>query len=181
MEFFNDLGKKFSQAAKSVQERTRDGVESTKLAMDIRSLKSELDQHLLELGRAYYESITGGNPVPENLIRNVRDSQAQIESLTAQRDRARQQSRCPSCGSVQPDEARFCANCGHPMPEKAPAAEEPAAEAEYCAQCGAMREDDCRFCPVCGHSFLPEENPPKLTGSAVSLPPLEEPEDTRAE
>lgn len=182
MDFFNDLSKKFSHAARTVQERTREGVENTKIAMNISAARADLDRQLIDLGRAYYENVVNGGPeVAKSLIHAVRESMAQIESLTAQRDRMRQQARCPACGAAQPEEARFCANCGRPMPEKAPEiAENPAEEVQYCEQCGAMREGSARFCAVCGSSFLPEDNPPALTAApaAEPLPAPEEPDST---
>lgn len=184
MEFFNDLGKKFSHAARSVQERTREGVESTKLAMDIRAARSELENRFAALGRAYYEHTANAGPeVDEALIRAVRESIAQIESMSAQRDRARQLTRCSSCGSAQPESARYCSNCGRPMPEAAPQIEDaPADDVQYCEQCGAMREGSVRYCPVCGHSFIPSDNPPALEAPAsLSVPAPEEPADTNAE
>ena len=184
MDFFNDLSKKFSHAARSVQARTREGVESTKLSVDLRSARSELNDRYADLGRAYYESIAGsGAEVDEKLIRAVRECIGQIESLNAQLDRVRRQSRCPSCGSAQSEEARFCANCGRAMPEKAPELpDEPVVEAQYCEQCGAMRENDARFCEMCGTAFEPEDNPPMLAAAPVNeAPSPEEPGDTDAE
>lgn len=186
MDFFGDLSKKFSQAARSVTERTKEGVESTKLAVDLRAAKSELEARLAELGRAYYDSVTlEGREVPEELIQKVRESVALVDSLTAQRDRALRQNRCPACGAVQAQEARFCSNCGRPMPEPAPAVEEePEVETEYCPACGAMREGNAKFCVVCGGAFVKEDgNPPAvIVESKTDLPePLEEPEDTTAE
>jgi len=184
MDFFNDLGKKLSQAARTVQERTREGVETTKLSMNINTARTELDNRLLALGRAYYEHIANNGPeVDEALIRAVRESVAQIESLSAQRDRVRQLTRCLACGSAQPEGSRFCANCGRPMSEKTPSANDaPDDDAQFCQQCGAMREGDSRFCAVCGRSFIPEDNPPALTESApASVPAPEEPADTNAE
>lgn len=184
MDFFNDLGKKFSHAARSVQARTREGVESTKLTVDIRAARSELNNRYAELGRAYYESVAGGGPeVDEALIRGVRECIAQIESLSAQRDRVRQLTRCPACGTAQPENARFCANCGRPMPEKGPELSAASADGfQYCERCGAMRENDARFCEVCGNAFEPEENPPALEGARIEAEPSpEEPADTHAE
>lgn len=183
MEFFNDLGKKFSHAARSVQERTREGVESTKLTVDIRAARAELDNRLAALGRAYYEHVVNAGPeVDESMIRAVRESTARIESLSAQRDRVRQLTRCPACGSAQPEDSRFCANCGRPMPEKPPVVAESTVDTQYCEQCGAMREGNARFCAVCGSSFFPEDNPPALDSAPTApMPAPEEPADTNAE
>ncbi len=186
MEFFNDLGKKFSHAARSVQERTREGVENTRLSADLRAARAELERQLTELGRAYFEFAGGGEPVPDELVARVRATMEQIEALSAQRERARQQTRCPGCGAVQSGEARFCSNCGRPMPEKSPELRDaPAAddEVQYCEHCGAMRQNGVRFCTVCGAPFEPGEDAPAPQPPAVPAPaaPLEEPEETDAD
>jgi len=158
MDFLGDLGRKFSHAARTVTERTRESVESTKLSVDLRAARGELESRLAELGRAYYDSVTvEGCAVPEALLMRVRESMAQVEALEGQRDRANRQSRCPACGSVQGAEAKFCSNCGKPMPEAVPAAQEPADEAEYCEDCGAMRQGESKYCAVCGAAFVREE------------------------
>jgi class 3 adenylate cyclase/tetratricopeptide (TPR) repeat protein len=46
-------------------------------------------------------------------------------------------STCPSCGTANPDGARFCVSCGSSL---APA----------CRRCGAELPDGARFCPACG-------------------------------
>lgn len=182
MDFFNDLSKKFSHAARTIQERTMEGVESTRLSADLRAARSELERSLAELGRAYYESITlKDREVPAELVRRVRDGMDLVESLTAQRDRASRQARCPGCGSVQSEEARYCSNCGRPMPEKVPApAEEPAGgEAQFCEACGAMRQGQAKFCALCGAAYEPEAAAALTVPKAPEAPKpeaLEEPE-----
>lgn len=178
MDFFNDLGKKFSRAARSMQAFTRDGAENNRLSADLRSVRDELEQHYAELGRAYYDSL--GSPeaeIPAELIDRIRAMLERIDELTAQRDR---RVRCPGCGAVQSPEARFCSNCGRRMPEDAP---EPVAgdDPDYCPGCGAMKKDGEAYCAVCGRSFAKEtsalpsaDRPPKP--EAPRPEPLEEPE-----
>lgn len=177
MEFFNDLGRKFSQAMQTVQERTRDGVESTRISVDLRSARAELEKHLLELGRAYYESVENDGEVPAALVERVRDCMNLIEDLLAQRDRTRQQVRCAGCGAVHPEDARFCSNCGRPLPEKSPELPAETDDPEYCSACGAMRRDHARYCAVCGGDFEREETLPALASAKKNaIEPLEEPE-----
>lgn len=178
MDFFNDLGKKFTKAARSMQVFTRDSAENTRLTADLRSARGELEQHYAELGRAYYESL--GSPeaeIPVELIDRVRTTLERIDELIAQRDR---RVRCPGCGAVQAPEARFCSNCGRRMPEDAP---EPASDddPDYCPECGAMKRDGEAYCAVCGRPFAkesaalpPAEQVPKP--KAPRPEPLEEPE-----
>ncbi|HEX9124568.1 MAG TPA: adenylate/guanylate cyclase domain-containing protein [Actinomycetota bacterium] len=61
---------------------------------------------------------------------------------------------CPSCGSPNPDGARFCASCG-------------ASLVPACGQCGAELPPGARFCPSCG-TPVPDDVPVP-TGSERKL------------
>jgi class 3 adenylate cyclase/tetratricopeptide (TPR) repeat protein len=45
---------------------------------------------------------------------------------------------CPNCGTLNPQEARFCFNCGSPL-------------ALTCQQCGTSLQPGAKFCHNCGH------------------------------
>ena len=183
MEFFNDIGKKLSRAARGVQELTREGVESTRLAVDLRAARNELEKSYMELGRAYYESLSGGD-VPQAQIERVKACMEEIETLTALRDRPAKALRCPHCGMLQNEDARFCSSCGRRMPEEAPVFSTPASteedEPEYCNSCGAMRHGSAQFCPVCGNAFGSgaDLTEPVRAEKEPGFEPLEEPEET---
>ena len=44
---------------------------------------------------------------------------------------------CPNCGTANPPHAKFCIECGHPLPR-------------LCANCGAENPTAARFCNQCG-------------------------------
>jgi len=184
MDFFNDIGKKFSSVARQVTEKTKESVESTRLYGDIRSSQNDLEHLYAEYGKACFALRMGGydDEKCKNLEGSIQAMIKRIEDLNAQRDELRAVRRCPGCGSVQSKEARFCANCGKRMPEDSPKpeAEEKPAEAEFCSECGAMREGDKRFCTVCGKDFSPEADQEKAApkGEPVEMTDAEEPNTT---
>lgn len=156
MEFFNDLSKRFSNVAKSVTEKTKDSVEVTRLASDLRIQRNALEQLYAELGKVCFEIRMGDGDTEqaEQLAQRIQRTRERIDELTAQRDAIRDVRRCPGCGAVMAREARFCSTCGHRMPEDAPRADaDDPADAEYCPDCGAQRSEGERFCTVCGKSF----------------------------
>lgn len=182
MDFLNDLGKRFTRVARSVQERTREGWESTRLSADLYSLRGDLERQYTALGEAYFKAVSAGEEVPQELVSRVKATVDRIDELTALREN---RVRCPACGSFQAPEARFCSKCGHRMPKDAPEpVEEPVEEdeSEYCPECGAMRHEDSNFCAVCGHAFSANaakeepEAPAKPEPAAPSEPPAEEPD-----
>lgn len=158
MDFFSDIGKKFSSAAKTVQKRTLESVEIGKLNSEMRSLKEKRAHLFKSLGEAYYKAggKNEGNERIEVLVEQLDQIAVREAELQAQLDRLTQQKRCPKCGNVVALEARFCPACGERLPEEEKPAEpeEPAQPApEYCVGCGALRQDHSRFCVVCGKAF----------------------------
>lgn len=51
---------------------------------------------------------------------------------------------CGKCGSLIPDDSKFCAFCG----EKVQSAKE-----QYCPSCGKSMEANSKFCPFCGQKL----------------------------
>ena len=185
MEFFNDLSKRFTSVAKTVSEKTKDSVEVTRIANDLRVQKNTLEQLYTELGKVCYAVRMGEAEADqaEALAERVRQTRDRIDELTAQRDAIRDIRRCPGCGAVMTKDARFCSSCGRKLPEDAPAAE-PMDKAEYCPDCGAERVGDERYCAVCGKSFAEEagEAPAAEAAEAPEVPlNVEEPEATDEE
>ena len=160
MEFFNDLSKKFSNVAKSVTEKTKESVEVTRIASDIRGLKNEVEQLYTELGKVCYALRQGDGDASkaEEIAGRIQKALMRIEELNDQRDAIRDMKRCAGRGAVMPREARFCSSCGRRMPEDAPDPEpESPVDIEYCPDCGAERRDGEAFCSVCGRSFDEKE------------------------
>jgi len=185
MEFFNDLSKRFSSVAKSVTEKTKDSVEVTRIASDLRIQKNALEQLYTELGKACYalRMGEGDSEQAEQLFGRIQRGRARIDELVAQRDAIRDVRRCPSCGAVMPREARYCSSCGKRMPEDDPkiTLDDPA-DCDYCPDCGAQRSPSERFCTVCGRPFeaAAPAGDTSAPGPADETPEInpEEPEET---
>lgn len=187
MEFLNDLGKRFTRVARSVQERTREGLENTRLSADLYSLRGDLERQYTALGEAYFKAQMSGEEVAPELFSRVKATYERIEELTAQREN---RVRCPACGAYQSEDARFCSKCGRRMPEEAPDVPDEDSdedESEYCPVCGAMRHDGGSFCDVCGHEFSAktEEIEPKEEAQGepevIEKTPAEEPDHSENE
>ncbi|MFZ0216362.1 MAG: SPFH domain-containing protein [Candidatus Dormiibacterota bacterium] len=57
--------------------------------------------------------------------------------------------RCPKCGTLNPESAKFCSNCGETLAAPPPPASAPAATAA-CPKCGTPNAAGAKFCSNCG-------------------------------
>lgn len=72
--------------------------------------------------------------------------------------------KCTNCQAILPDDAKFCAECGHSI-EAAPAH-------VFCPNCGAALAPDECFCGNCGTKCTAEATPKTKTVSKIKLPRL---------
>ena len=161
MAFFNDFKEKFNKAAQSVTNKTKDGMEISRLASEGRGISNEITDLYGQIGRIYVESKGMDSESLAPLCARIEELKQRQEELERQKMLLKNQNRCPSCGAGMPKSARFCSSCGRRMPENTPAPEAApsAEEANYCPECGAMCGDGEDFCAVCGHRLgeAPEE------------------------
>ena len=61
--------------------------------------------------------------------------------------------KCPTCGLENPDDGKFCTNCGTPLTP--PPSGENLEAVVYCMNCGAQLPPDSRFCTNCGTASGP--------------------------
>lgn len=159
MDFFNSIGKKFSNAAKSVQQRTRETVSATKLNGELRDLKAEKTKLFKVLGETYFEvrDSEGAKEQLELICSRIEQINGECRAINLKLDALNRQKRCPGCDAVIDEAAKFCPKCGAKLPE--PAEEKPEEKPEtdkaldYCPGCGAIRKGDGIFCEVCGAAY----------------------------
>lgn len=73
-------------------------------------------------------------------------------------------SECPSCGTALPNDARFCSNCGSPIPARQLTKSTPK---RFCSSCGAALSQDGIICVSCGIN--------QATGKSVTETPRRTP------
>ena len=158
MDFFSDISKRFSNAAKSVQKRTHETAELARLNGSMRTLKNERATLFATLGKTYYDSLTSGEGQEqmEFIVEQLDQLSEKEKALKEQIDKFTQQRRCPKCGGNLLPGANFCPKCGERIPAEEPVEEKAAAAVEkkkQCPNCGALRIENSSFCIVCGTPF----------------------------
>jgi hypothetical protein len=130
MPLFQDFGKRVSDVAKNVGQKTAEAAEVARLNNRIASKEAEIEQFFLQIGKAYYSMRGAGGAceAADLFCQKVTQLEAECEATRKEIDLLRHQSRCPNCGGVQPIEASFCASCGTKLPR--PVRPEPAPQPE---------------------------------------------------
>ena len=152
MDFLNEMGKRFSNVARTVSEKNRDGAEANRLAEELHAAEAELEKLYAGYGRACYVLRLGGGDraAADDWVARIRALTARVEALAAQRESWREPRRCASCGALQPRSARFCSACGKRMADDAPPADPPPEMGPFCPACGAAIGPGEKRCAVCG-------------------------------
>ena len=132
MPLFQDFGKRMSEVAKNVGQKTAEATEVARLNSRIAAKEAEIEQLLLQIGKAYYSMRGAGGAfeAADMFCQKVASLEQECASMRGDVDALRHQSRCPNCGGVQPVEASFCASCGTKLPKPVKPEPVPAPEPE---------------------------------------------------
>lgn len=185
MAFFDDLGKKITQAGQAVSQKTKDFTGVAKLNAAIADEEKKLQNTYAQIGRLYVSKHTNDcEPDFVGLISTIKDSEQNIINYRQQIQNIKGLVRCEKCGAEIANNISFCNACGAPVKPVIPTA--PAAPANpnliTCAGCGQMVSKDLKFCTACGTPTAQAAPAPVPTPVAAPVPtPVAEPTVTAAE
>lgn len=114
MAFFDELSKRMNGVAQTAQKTA----EIARLQRQVNQKQEEFDGLFAEIGKLYYSCHKRGvqpDDTMDALCGKIDSLAAEIEGLKLKLDDLKQIRRCPSCGSVQNNTSRFCANCGNKL------------------------------------------------------------------
>ncbi|MBO4563794.1 MAG: zinc ribbon domain-containing protein [Clostridia bacterium] len=151
MAFFDELGKKISNAGQAAIQKTQDLANIAKLNGSISDEEKRINNSYLEIGKLY-TSLHGGDFEAdfEPLISAIKDAEGKIANFKKQIQEIKGLVVCPNCGAEVSVNVAFCSACGTPIPKEPEPVVEEAVVANTCANCGAVLEEDARFCTACG-------------------------------
>ena len=156
MAFLNGLKEKVAGAAVSVGNIARQGnAEAGRISEEKRNINAEIARLYAELGRIYYESDGEDANRLHPLCGRISELKEKLEALDVRKMQLEKGERCPSCGAAMPLNAKYCSNCGRPMPDSVQEEAPDMADIEYCPECGAMRNGGEKYCSICS-AKLPE-------------------------
>lgn len=149
MAFFEQLGKKLSDAGQGVAQSSRNAVDIAKLNSAVSDKKKQIAQAYSAIGEKYYElHKDSAEEELSALVSNVNQLFAEIHDCENQIKTIRGVAKCANCGADIPTGAAFCSVCGAPAPEpERPAAPEGTRE---CPNCHKFVPVGNKFCTGCG-------------------------------
>ena len=152
MAFFDDIGKKISQAGTGALQKTKELADVTRINGLISDEEKRMNNSFYQIGKVYV-SLHADNCEPDfaDLIEAIKESEAKVADLKQQIQIIRGIKRCSNCGAEVASNAVFCNSCGAKAPEApAPIA---AANLVQCNACGKMVKPEMAFCTGCGGSM----------------------------
>ena len=145
MAFFDDLGKKISQAGQSAVQKTKDITEISKYNSAIADEEKKIQTIYSDIGKLYI-SLYKDSPADEfkALVDALKASEKAIETCKEQIKDIKGIVVCEKCGAELTAGTAFCSKCGTAAPVP------PKPEVPACSKCGAPLTEGCAFCTSCG-------------------------------
>lgn len=150
MAFFEQLGKRLTDAGQNVAQQTKNLADITQLNGAISDKEKRISQLFMSIGQAYYEGHRQ-DPAAEN-----REAIGEIDALYAEIAQNREKikqikgvTKCPSCGADVPLSAAFCNACGAKIGREAPVVQADDGQ-RRCPVCNTPVSGDDMFCGNCG-------------------------------
>ena len=152
MAFFENIGKKITNAGQGVAQQTKNLTDTTRLNAKISEHKKKMSQLLFEMGNDYYKKHRKDTDCEEQeyidqlnvLFREILKCQQEIEAI-------KNPANCKVCGARIAEGAAFCMSCGAKIgTDEAEDAEVDDETIIKCPACGAPVDEDSLFCMACG-------------------------------
>ena len=117
MAFFDDLGKKISNAGQTVAQKTKDVTELAKLNVSIAELDKKLNKLFQDIGKLYVDK--HAEDFEEGfgeLISLAKQTEKEIDAAKKQIVEIKGVVNCEKCGAEVDRNSAFCTVCGNQMP-----------------------------------------------------------------
>ena len=170
MSFFDELGRKITDAGKAASEKAKDLAEVTHLNSVIKEKQAQADVLTAELGEAYFNAHVNDKNCEfydkvdeiDNLKKSIDDCRSSILEIKGLVE-------CPFCGTQFDADENCCPNCGKAIPRRAQSVVSGSGEEKLiCAVCGYHMRPGSNFCIMCG-TPVKKEDSAKTEESAVRV------------
>ena len=148
MPFFEQLGKKLTDAGQGVAQQARNTADIARLNSAISEKKKLIAADMAALGERYYAAHKD-DPSAElsDLVSAINSLNEEIHRCEEEIKQIKGVTKCPGCGADVPLGAAFCSVCGKPAEQPAPVIPEGMRE---CPNCHRPVPAENKFCTNCG-------------------------------
>ncbi len=161
MSFFDQIGKRITDAGQGVAQQTKNFADVTRLNSAISDKEKRISQLYQSIGKTYYERHSDdAESEQQQAVDEIKGLLAEIAQHKEEIKQIKGIVKCPNCGGDVPSQAAFCNACGFKMAQDIPTpeAQAPAGETRVCPVCGAVSSKSNLFCTNCGSKFIEEES-----------------------
>ncbi|MBP3451647.1 MAG: zinc ribbon domain-containing protein [Agathobacter sp.] len=109
---FNKVKESLVNAGKEVESKAKDVSAVAKIKIDIHNKEVFLEKQYTLLGKAFYEAHKDEDVEEQVYFTSIKEAEAELAKLNADLLAAQGSVECPSCGSKQPQNNAYCADCG---------------------------------------------------------------------
>lgn len=152
MAFFEQLGKKISDAGQGATQQAKNFAEVTRLNSAISEKEKRISQIYAEIGQMYHGKHKH-DPMAEGIerINEINRLNAEILQCREEIKQIKGVTKCPNCGADVPLNAAFCNACGTKIPLTEPIGDDADIEpTALCPMCGKPVPASNLFCNHCG-------------------------------
>ena len=153
MGFFDDLGKKVTDAGQKTVQKTKEMSEVARINSLISQNENRINTIYYQIGKLYvnihefdYEEEFGG------MISQVIELEQQISEFRKQIQEIKGIQFCEKCGAEVARGVAYCSSCGAVMPRTEK--QEYYEDCVKCVRCGSWVKKGMRFCTSCGQSMM---------------------------
>ena len=108
----NKVKESLVNAGKEVESMAKDASAIAKIKIDIHNKEVFLEKQYALLGKAFYEAHKDEDIEEQVYFTSIKEAEVELAELNANLLAATGAVECPSCGSKQPQDKAFCADCG---------------------------------------------------------------------
>ena len=108
----NKVKESLVNAGKEVESMAKDASAVAKIKIDIHNKEVFLEKQYALLGKAFYEAHKDEEVEEQVYFTSIKEAEEELVQLNADLLAATGAVECPACGSKQPEDKAFCADCG---------------------------------------------------------------------
>ena len=108
----NKVKESLVNAGKEVESMAKDASVIAKIKIDIHNKEVFLEKQFALLGKAFYEAHKDEDIEEQVYFTSIKEAEVELAELNAKLLATTGAVECPSCGTKQPQDKAFCADCG---------------------------------------------------------------------